>query len=249
MILTRAIVLAVGLPAAISAQNLRISVDDARPLWKAIRTLAELRGWQISYEDPQYSGSDLVDRTIVKRGGAQAFLPRGGRIDLDLTGAESPQAALQLLIHENTPRNNPGLFRVQTVGSMLVVTPAHGSPLDSLVSLPGKDRTLDEFLRDIAEILTRVGPVPVHGPGMLVGPAQRFSFACDNEPARNVLARVLESVTAAGSRHPLYVWDLLYAPNYGYVLNVHSVKQMIRVPDGGSKLIDLRSRGSSRPRQ
>jgi hypothetical protein len=32
------------------------------------------------------------------------------------------------------------------------------------------------------------------------------------------------------------VWDLLFARTPGFVLNVHTAKQMVKVPDGGSKV-------------
>ncbi len=124
---------------------------------------------------------------------------------------------------------------------MLVVVPLQGSPLDSFVTLPQKDRTLDEVLGELVRNLTRIGPVPVHEPGMPVRLAQRFTFSANNEPARNVLASALQTATATGARHPIYVWDLLYAPNFGYVLNVYSVKRIVKVPDGDSKLVQVES--------
>jgi hypothetical protein len=237
------LIVALALVGGAYGQGFRVSVDDPRPLWKAIRTLEEKRGWAISYEDPQYSGSDLVDRTAASYSGpSRALMPRGGRVEVDFTGTETPAASVQQLIADHHRSNRSGEFNAQTIGQMLVVAPAQGSPLDSAVSLAPTDRTLDELLRELAHSLTQLSPLAVHEPGMLVGSSQRFAFSASNEPARSVLARALLAASSADTRHPVYVWDLLFAPNFGFVLNVHTTKQMVKVPDGGSKLIQVESR-------
>jgi hypothetical protein len=233
---------ALALVAVANGQSFRISLEDPRPLWKAIRVLEEKRGWAISYEDPPYSGNELVDRTVASYSGPnRALIPRGGRAEVDFTGTETPAAAVRRLIADHHSRNQSGEFNVQTIGQMLAVVPAQGPPLDSAVSLAQKDQTLAELLRELAGSLTQLGPVAVHEPGMLVGPSQRFAFSASNEPARSVLARALQTASSAGTRHPVYIWDLLFAPNFGFVLNVHTAKQMVKVPDGGFKLIEVES--------
>lgn len=231
----------IGLAPLLAAQSARITVDDPRPLWKAIRVLEERNGWQISYEDPKYSATDMVDRTVAGYSGPnRALVPRGGHLDIALRGNEPSSAAVQLLIDDSARRDSSLHFEVQSIGKMLVVGSAQGSPLDLPVSLPRKDRNLDEFIGDLVQALNQAGPIRVHGPGMLVGDAQRFPFSASNEIARNTLARAVQAITDASLRHPMYVWDLLYAGDYGYVLNIHTVKQLVSIPDGsGTKLIQV----------
>ena len=227
---------------AANGQSFRVSVNDPRPLWKAIRTIEEKRGWPISYEDPQYRDSDLVDRTAASyKGPGRALIPREGRIEVDFTGTETLAASVQQLIADHRRRNGSGEFKIQTIGDMLVVAPTQGSPLDSPVSLTQQDRTLDEVLRELAHSLTQIGPVAVHEPGMLVGSPQRFAFSASGEPGRNVIARALQAAASTDAHHPVYVWDLLFAPNFGFVLNVHTTKQLVKMPDGSSKLKQVES--------
>src|SRR6516164_1822382 len=86
---------------AVAAQGLSItvSVDDPRPLWAALRQLEEKQGWQVSYEDPQYAGTDLVDRTARGYSGpGRALVPRGGHLAVSAAGALTPAQFVQLLI-------------------------------------------------------------------------------------------------------------------------------------------------------
>ncbi len=236
------LVSALGLAAALQAQPLRTSVDDPRPLWRGLRILEEKRGWAVSYEDPQYSGADLVDRTAENYSGAtRALMPRGGHLEAEIPGDATPSAAIRFLIDAGR-RNHTAEFKSQLIGSMVVVIPPQGSPLDLSVSMPQKDRNLDEILRELAQNMSGLGPVRVHEPGMLVGSVARSSFGTNSEPARNVLVRALQAASNAGPRRPIYVWDLLYASNFGYVLNIHTVKQMVKTPDGGSKLIQVQAK-------
>jgi hypothetical protein len=64
----RQLLMAMGLMAAFlgnaSASPNTITVQDARPVAKAIQELEKRYGWQITYEDPPYSHySDLTDAT------------------------------------------------------------------------------------------------------------------------------------------------------------------------------------------
>ena len=125
-------------------------------------------------------------------------MPRGGRVEVDFTGTETKALSVQQLIADHRRCNRSGEFNVQTIGQLLVVTPAQGGPLDTPVPLARKDCTLDELLRELTRSLTQLNPVAVHEPGMLVGGSQRFAFSASNEPARSVLARALQ---AASSRY------------------------------------------------
>jgi len=225
---------------AVAAQGLSItvSVDDPRPLWAALRQLEEKQGWQVSYEDPQYAGTDLVDRTARGYSGpGRALVPRGGQLAVSAAGALTPAQFVQLLIDDHTRRNNPGQFEVRSISGTLVVVPVKGSVLDARITLAQKDRSLAELFRELAQVLTQNTHVRVHEPGMLVGPPQRFTFGANNESARTVLLRALQM--KAGGKQPIYIWDLLYAANFGYVLNVHTMRVRVGRPDGTSMLTEV----------
>jgi hypothetical protein len=72
------LIVALAFVGGANGQGLRVSVDDPRLLWKAIRTLEEKRGWTISYEDTQYGGSDIVDRTVGKLQGPKSRVDAPG---------------------------------------------------------------------------------------------------------------------------------------------------------------------------
>jgi hypothetical protein len=221
-----------------AAQDFRIVADGPRPLASAVRQVREKYGWPISYEDPQYSGADVVDKTASSYKGPQRALGlREGHIDVPVTGTIAPRALLTLLIADHEQRHNPGHFKFSAIGNMLVVMPVQGTVLDTPISLPAKDRNMDETLFAMAQSLTDATGVHVGGPAVAQGsPWPRFQLSADHEPARNILLRAFQAPayvgTASVQKQHLKVWELLYAPNYGYVINVSGLSMRVASPDG-----------------
>lgn len=215
-------------------------MNSARPLWAGVRALEQRYGWAISYEDPQYSSGDLVEHPIGNASGARTQKTiRSGELDVALQGTEAPEVAVQALINDHNRRHNPGQFELKSLGgNRFVVLPVSGSVLDTPISLPERERSLYPLLSEMAQAISQATQISVHGPGMLSGALRPFRLHAENEPARNILLRAVETKT--GPRLPLYVWDLRFAPDWGYVLDVHSVKVRAPLPDGSSTFKEVR---------
>lgn len=208
-------------------------VENPRPLAAAIRILEAKYGWQINYEDPPYNDlKDLVDRTHpAYRGSHMAIDPRGGRIEIryfvsPTTGKpESSVSLLEMLIDDHARRGNPGRFQVKVIAGADYVIPVQGSILDTHITLPDKQRTFGETLREILQTLSRVTNTRVSGPAISQPTFQPFSFSAENEPARDVLIRLFKT---RDDRQ--YSWHLLHGPDWGYAFNLHSQPKKAESP-------------------
>lgn len=235
------VMLVFGISTLGQSQGFKVSVTDPRPLWAGVRQLEQKYGLQVNYEDPKYSDTDIVDRSAASYSGpAHVWIPRVGHIEIVFGGRETQLEMIESLIQDHHKRNNAGRFQLRNVGTVLSVVPSGGSVLDAPITLAQRGRTLGELLREVAQNLSKIVGAPVHEPGMVVGSAQSFPFSAANEPASSVLLRAFQGSSAGGLKPPKYVWDLLYAPNYGYVLNVHSVKMLVSSPDGTAGLQEVR---------
>jgi hypothetical protein len=236
-----------------------LTVEDSRPVAAAIRALEAKYGWQINYEDPPYNDpKDLVDRTHpAYRGSHRAIDPRGGRIEIHYfispaTGKpESSASLLEALIDDHARRGNAGQFQVKMIAGLDSVIPAQGSILDTPITLADEQRTFGETLREILQALSRVTGTRFMASSMSQPTFQRFSFSAENEPATDVLIRLLKT---RDDRQ--YRWHLLYGSGWGYALNLHSqsktappkptpskrqVLKEVTLPDGSKaqKLVDV----------
>lgn len=232
---------AMGCIYAMGAEELRITVDEPRPLRAAVRELELALGYPINYEDPAYTDDDVEDQTHRSyRGPGRLLLPRKGRIDVAVpSSTQVPAKTIQSLIDDHLKRKNPGLFALRPGGPPYTVAPAHNALLDTIISVEPGETTFMGAVLAIAESLTQAAGVKVHGPGMLVGPPERFAFGSVGEPARVALQKLFQPRTR--QPEPIYVWDLLYAPGHGFVLNIHTVKVRSLRPDGSTILEQLRA--------
>ncbi|HUB33878.1 MAG TPA: hypothetical protein VMA31_12640 [Bryobacteraceae bacterium] len=211
----------------------QISVNDPRPLWKAVRALEERNGWQISYEDRLYTGADVVDSTAATyTGPGRSLLPRGGALQVSLSGSEPPATAVQMLVDAWVHASPTTQFAARSIGGMVVVAPPQGSPLDLPISLPQKQRDTNALLVDLAHAVGQAASIQVLGP-QLINTQVQTSSAVTNQMARDVLLGALTAEAASDPRHPLFVWDFL-CDGTGCALNVHAVRQRVPVPDGSS---------------
>ena len=238
-----------------------LTVEDPRPVEAAINSLEAKYGWQINYEDPPYNDpKDLVDRTHpTYRGSHRAIDPKGGRVEIRYfvsvaTGKpESSTKLLEMIVDDHATRGNAGRFQVKTIAGLDSVIPTQGSILDTPITLEDKQRTFGETLREILQSLTSVTGTRFLATTMSQPTFQRFSFSAEKEPATNVLLRLLST---RDDRQ--YRWHLLYAPRWGYFLNLRSqlkkkespqmtppkrqVQKEVTLPDGSKviKLVDVK---------
>jgi hypothetical protein len=163
-------------------ETMRISVDEGRPLAKAVQILELKSGTPISYEDPPWIYSDDVVRAADTPEGAEilkthpnfsAIVPIGGRLDVSLpvdqiTGrlTLSPADSLQRLLKDHIDRNNPGTFRIETLERGFVVVPVSArdtmgqivpvrSPLDFPIFFSETERTGVETLQTLLDTASK----------------------------------------------------------------------------------------------
>jgi hypothetical protein len=168
----------------------------------------------------------------------RVYVPKAGSIHLEI----SPSAAIATgadrinllsdLLAAHSSAGNPGTFRVQegTSGRIHIVPLAardsseHVVPqqpvLDRGITLESRQYRGLEFLAAFLEAVTRASGVQVEIGATPINTLVHHSgtYSASNEPARNVLARFLDSVG------PGYSWQLFYDPvDHAYFLNIHSV--------------------------
>jgi hypothetical protein len=209
-----------------------IDVEGPRPLDDAIAELITRHGWAISYEElPLQYGGDTVDVTLRVRKDGDLTKPvigaKGGRLRFAydaLPNGENAEAVLLDLLREYRASDPPIDFRLARTGDVFHVIPrtsrnARGvqeecTPLlDTTISIPEKERTVDEMLKEIlAAVRAKVG-------GRLDPPGwasnlfmqTRVVGGADNESARSVLLRTLQATRRQ------VVWALLCSPTGTYV--------------------------------
>jgi hypothetical protein len=234
--------------------NVRLSVvAEPRPLARAADLLQRKLGVGISYEDPPwiYQGdlveaANLPSNSEVKKTSPRfhATVPAVGSLDLSLPlnvashSISMPAiSVLQDLLSEHVRRGNPGEFKVLTLGGDFSIVPfvardkvgnslAVRSPLDFAVSFPNAVRDGMAALKTLCEAITEAS-----GMRTSVGGVPKLSFTttvslnATNEPARDVLVRLLRTLTWPDSRNvapiPKLSWRLYYDPEgQAYVLNI-----------------------------
>ncbi len=228
--------------------KVNLSVQDGRPLAKAIETLEAKYGWVITYEDPRYVHlSEIADVTEMVRNplhkstpGSEAtrvLVPKGGALVIDYdvmsdTGLPvDREAVIQQLLEANSVYGNAGSFRLERKGQVLHVIPtaaksstgklaAQESVLDTVISLPAEERSAMQTLDAICAAVSQATKTQV-----VVGmvPLNRFFQHRDqegatSETARDVLLKLLERTGTNLS------WQLFYEPGIRmYALNIHQV--------------------------
>lgn len=228
--------------------KVRISVEDPRPVAKAITMLEARFGWAISYEDPRYiNTSDISDVTETVRRDLDKFkpgkapkvlVPRGGPFVFEYDYSRDskrpdPDLILAALLAAHTGSGNAGRFRLVSSGRMFHVVPTaikdisgkvvpQESVLDVTISLPAKERTGWQLIEALcAEVSRSVQLRVVVGSapyGLLSQHEDREGI--ESMKARDLLARLLENA----GKGRLLSWQLFYDPGMRmYVLNIHPV--------------------------
>jgi len=236
-------------------REVRLEINEPRPLIKALRILSEKTGWRITYEDlPLSRGPDVVDKTdprAAQTTNTRILIPAYGRINLTMyvpEGVNERDGAqfVKRLVDHYALMGNPGIFRVAVTENALHVIPARMRGvsgemidvipiLDSRISFVADERTLSETLKQIcASLQARRGVRVV----LMIGPTEAnlllrpvVKIGANEEEARNVLIRSLD---AAGAK---LTYNLLWDPGLQmYALNVDDVVIEERTPAGRIRL-------------
>lgn len=226
--------------------KVNLSVQDGRPVAKAITMLEARYGWTITYEDPPYvyagdiaDVTDKVRRDLDKypKGAApRVLVPKGGELSFDYNVTSQaglppdPVVVVQQLL---TASARYGKFRLEKDHGIIHVIPTAirsisgkwgptKSVLDTLITLPAKERTGMQTLEAVCAAISNATQMRV-----VVGtvPLNLFMQHKDHQgaagqKARQVLVQLFERMSNGKSLS----WRLLYGPGTKmYVLNIHVV--------------------------
>ncbi len=232
--------------------KINISVQDGRPVAKAIMILEAKYGWVITYEDPRYVHADdiadvteKVRRDLHKypRGRApKVLVPKGGALSFDYDDRSQtklprdPGVVVQQLLIAQAASANGGKFRMEKGDNIIHVIPtaikassgklaAHKSVLDAVITLPPKERNGLQALEAVCAAVSKATQTRV-----MVGtiPLNLFlqhkvEHGARSRKARQALVQLLQNVN-----HGMNLsWQLFYDPGMKiYVLNIHTSKAL-----------------------
>ena len=213
-----------------SKSSLKVDVNSPTPLDDVLAALAMDHGWRINYEDPRYAKADLVDNTAPSwlrehPNGDRVFVVAGGafhsRIPLDGYFPDDPSQILPALVEAYNRSGNPGHFELRPINQNqfdVVPTATSDGPqkpiLDTVMSFDTKESdSADSSFEAFCKALTRASGESIGFWRFFVTGTSYFSEAArirlhvQNQPAREVLRRMLGQVTSTKS------WRLAYDPN------------------------------------
>lgn len=221
---------------AVVADEVRVDVEDARPLAVALQELEARLGVPVSYEDAPYENDDdLDDATLRIRKDLDQFppgeaprilLPRVCRFEAvyhhDATGnPTSTLKAVESLVEAYNQQALPGKFRVRVDAGRIGVVPeqvmdrdGQWQPATVLLDKPVQVSVTNESLaRAIQALYSAIDAnTTAKLTGMISVPeGARVSISCSNEPARTVLARMLDACNLRNTR-----WVVYYQPEPEY---------------------------------
>ena len=213
----------------VQGQRATFCVDRGRLLDSVTYTLAQQYGWPITFEEALnvYPG-DFVDVTFTRpkrppKDGRRLYSLRGGRLefsyDLGPDGwpPEDPAAVLQTALEAYHRGGFPGRYELVTVGEYFHIVPTARrdedeewepiqSPLDTVVTLEGRNRLPDEVLTELRQRMTQAagheileGILPLSRGNLQPRIVERFEGMKAREVLRSLIA-------TTGSRH---LWALL----------------------------------------
>lgn len=246
-IATWVFVLGVAGGATLSGQaRFIVDVLEHRPLAEALDRLEASTGKAINYEDyPWQNPSELEDVSTPEQRasspGYHLMVPRRSRFQADLDPVATTSAADQLsnvtaLLGAYERSGLPGEFRCEVANGTVYVMPTKVltkdgsmrdvvSPMTTLITLPYASRTVFESFEAVLDAVSKasgkrimVGSVPMFGE-----PAP--NFGATQEPARDVLARLLAKIGYSSVSY-----RLLFDPLMGYMFNLQGAR-----PDTGSQ--------------
>ena len=249
------------------AQPMRVAhlaLDDARPVYKAIRELEKRYGWSMTYEDPPFEhASELRDATHpdYKRAHpneAPALLPKQHRLNFTFKipqdDADEPdlEDTIGALLASHKASANPGFFAFDHIGAVVHVHPVQmkkqngqiaefRSIMGTAVSFPKAKRSaFDTLLMILSQVSEgsqhpiSLGNIPTNG--LMTSSGEHEAY---NRPAREVLIEVIDDINRFNMEvfnHPAHiVWDLLYDPTFkSYFFNAHFITVEKKGPFGAT---------------
>ncbi|HLA10739.1 MAG TPA: hypothetical protein VJ023_09105 [Pyrinomonadaceae bacterium] len=226
-----------------------LSVEDPRPVAKAIVMLEGSYGWTITYEDPRYGyAAEITDVTekvrrdlhkYQKGAAPRVFIPKGGELVFEyyvVTPTNlppDPGLVVQQLLDAQAASANSARFRMERSDKLIHVIPIaiknstgklvpQESVLDAVITLPAKERTGLQTLEALCTAISKRTHMPV-----IVGAIPLTMFlqhkdqeGADSQRARETLSQLLER-TGKGMK---LSWQLFYDPGMKiYALNIHVV--------------------------
>lgn len=229
--------------------KVNLSVNDPRPVAKAITMLEARYGWIITYEDPRYAHADdisdvteKVRRDLSKYPEGQAprvLIPKGGDLSFDYdvlaeTNLPSdPEVVVRQLLNAQAGTGNSARFRLEKSKTIIHVIPSgvkdrsgrsipQQSLLDTMVTLSSNERTGLRTLEELTESVATTAQVRI----ILVNiPFELFlqhkdSQGATGQRAREFLVQLLQRISPD---RPLS-WQLLYDPGLKmYALNIYAL--------------------------
>ena len=209
-----------------SQSSIHIKVYDPRPVAAAVTEVEKRFGRVITYEDTRYvHPSDIVDvtekysrsadrskRLLVMRSSAIELTHEPRALSVD---AQIEELLAEILTH-HTKAGNAGEFRIQPGAGVHHVLPVAYKGLtgamEGLTPLLDTPITFAKTEEAAYEMVLRIVAAVAAGTGMKLGPGmmptnlffqRRIIAEARNEPARDVLWRVLQSI------RPDLSWKLL----------------------------------------
>jgi hypothetical protein len=236
-----------------------VTISDPRPLVKVVETLIARYGVRISYEDVSAYNfeADLV------RSNPQTVLPRNSGLSISFGGLPQPKyddtmktqqsadpskvkTLLQAILNQHERNGNPGRFKiVGTENGMAIVPTAtrdsagtfvpDQSILDQRISFPTMDTdNTDVALNAFCKALSTASGKNVYSRAGLSSTQVRIG--ADNEVARDVLARLFNSLRTngmgllqpggrlnVGNPTTEVAWVLTTEPGVGYRLEARAI--------------------------
>jgi hypothetical protein len=210
--------------------TIHVNANSPRPLAQALEALQQKFGWNVDYEDPQYTAAaDMVD---APKSSPMPKLPAGAAFSAQFpANLADEEKILRAVVDSYNQSKNPGQFELRhTDGNFYVVgNAAHDDKgamakqsvlLDSTVTLTTEERTVTETVNLICEQLAAQAGSPVTLGVTPRRPMDRNSVKLGGAKvsARDLLVQALHAT------HQNFYWHLLYDPNSkGYYLDIHAV--------------------------
>lgn len=220
----------------------KLVVEGGRPVADAALAFAARFGMAISVEDPSYEfEGDLVDVTGLSEPGKLAhtvFVPRGGRLEVAFEAMADGRPANRIKLVDDlieaANRELPFAYRLDVAAMPFAIVPtktrnARGeivefTPLlDRIVSIPRGRRKVHESASLLAEALSDQTGLMISccqgSMGSYPWGMQDTEFAASEEPARDVLRRLLKLTPGR------YIWLLICDPSLRQFcfINLHQV--------------------------
>ena len=210
--------------------TIHVNAKSPRPLAQALEALQQKFGWNVDYEDPQYTAAaDVVD---APKGSPMPKLPAGAAFSVQFpANLSDEEKVLRAVVDSYNQSKNPGQFELRHTDANFYVVgnAAHDDKgalakqavlLDATVTLATEERTVTATVNLICEQLAAQSGTPVTLGVTPRRPMDRNSVKLGGTKvsARDLLAQALHAT------HQNLYWHLLYDPNSkGYVLNIHAV--------------------------